>query len=179
MISGKIVKIINDQINFEYYSAYIYFSMCAHFKSQGMNGFANWMQVQTQEEMCHGTGLFNYLIQRGGKVELKAIDKPKTSWKSALEVFEDVYEHECKVTQRIHAIAKSAETEKDYALLNFIQWYISEQVEEEANAQEIIGQLKMIGEIKGALYMLDKDLGTRQFAVPAIPGAGLGATVTP
>ena len=173
MISKKLEKVLNDQLNFEYYSAYIYFSMVAHFKSEGLMGFANWMHVQTQEELCHGTGMYNYLIQRGGKVALQQIPAPPLSWKSPLAAFQNAYEHECIVTKRIHNIAAMAADEKDFALSNFIQWYVSEQVEEEANALEIIGQLKMAEKASGALFMIDKDLAVRAFVMPPIPMGGL------
>ncbi len=173
MISKKLGDLLNDQVNFEYYSAYIYFSMAAQFKHDGLNGFSNWMNVQTQEELCHGTAMLNHLVQRGFKPEMKAIPQPPVSWKSPLSIFENALEHEEMVTKRIHGIAAAAESEKDFALLNFIQWFISEQVEEEANANEIIGQLRLIGEAKGGLFMMDKELGARKFALPVIPGGGL------
>lgn len=176
MISDKLAELLNDQINFEYYSAYIYFSMSLHFKHEGLNGFANWMTVQTQEEICHGTAMINHLIQRGGKAVMKQIPQPPLSWKSPLAAFEHAYEHECIVTKRINNIAQMAESEKDFALLNFIQWYISEQVEEEANCMETIANLKLIGEAKGGLFMMDKELAARKFAIPQIPGGGLGAS---
>ncbi len=175
MLTKNVEKLINDQITFEYYSAYIYFAMAAHFKSEGLNGFANWMTVQTQEELCHGTGLYNYLIQRGGKVELQAIKQPPVSWKSPLAVFEHALEHENIVTSRIDRIAEAAAKDKDFATSNFIQWYVGEQVEEEANVTEIINELKMLGDAKAGLIMKDRELGQRTFAIPAIPGGGLAA----
>lgn len=185
MISKNLEKIINDQMNFEFYSSYLYLSMVAQLRTDGLNGFANWMQVQTEEELIHGMGFYNFLIQRGGKVALKEIAQPASSWKSPLAMFENAYKHEQIVTSRIHNIAAMAEKEKDYALLNFIQWYISEQVEEEANAVEIINQLKMIGDAKSGLFLVDKELAQRAFVMPVIPGgitaaqlSGGGGTAT-
>ncbi len=175
MLSKKLSELLNDQINFEYYSSYIYFSMAAQLKHDGLNGFANWMNIQTQEELCHGTGMLNHLIQRGSKAVLKQIPQPPVSWKSPLAIFENAYSHECIVTKRVNNIAHAAESEKDFALLNFIQWYIGEQVEEEANVLEIINQLKMVGDAKGGLFMIDKDLAMRKFVLPVIPGGGLAA----
>jgi len=170
MIPKKIEAALNDQLNFELYSAYIYLSMTAHMRFQGLNGFANWLQVQTQEETVHGMGFYNFIIDRGGKVVLKEIAKPKLEWKSPLAVFENVLEHEEIVTSRINNIAALAEAEKDFATRNFIQWYISEQVEEEANANEIINELKLAADSKEALLMLDREKGQRTFVFPVIPG---------
>ena len=170
MIPKKIEAALNDQLNFELYSAYIYQSMAAHLRFMGLNGFANWMQIQAQEEMVHGMGFFNFIIDRGGKVALKEIGRPKSEWKSVLAAFENVLEHECIVTSRINNIAALAEAEKDFATRNFMQWYISEQVEEEANANEIINELKLSADSKQALLMLDREKATRVFLFPVIPG---------
>jgi len=170
MIPRKIEAAINDQINFELYSAYIYLAMAAHLRFKGLNGFANWMQIQAQEETVHGMGFYNFIIDRGGKVALKAIAQPKSEWKSALAAFENVLAHEEIVTSRINNIAALAEAEKDYATRNFMQWYISEQVEEEANANEIINELKLAEDSKEALLMLDREKAQRIFMFPVIPG---------
>lgn len=174
MMSKKLEAILNDQVNYEYYSSYLYLSMAAYFKSSNLNGMANWMTVQTQEEIVHGAGLYNYIIQRGGKVVLEAIAKPQTSWKSPLDAFKTALEHEQSVTARINNIAAAASKENDFALLNFIQWYVGEQVEEEGNVTQIISELEMVGDGKGGLFMIDKDLSTRVFNLPVIPGAGIG-----
>jgi len=161
MIPKKIEAALNDQLNFELYSAYIYQSMAAHLRFMGLNGFANWMQIQAQEEMVHGMGFFNFIIDRGGKVALKEIGRPKSEWKSVLAAFENVLEHECIVTSRINNIAALAEAEKDFATRNFMQWYISEQVEEEAAAQLIVSQLKRVGDSGVGLHLIDQQLGQR------------------
>jgi ferritin len=170
MISKKMEAMLNDQVNFELYSAYIYLAMSAHLKSQGMNGFANWMQIQAQEETVHGMGFYAAVIERGGKITLKAIAQPKSEWKSVLAAFENVLEHECIVTARINNIAALADSEKDFATRNFIQWYVGEQVEEEANANEIINELKLAANSKEALLMLDREKAQRAFVFPVIPG---------
>ncbi len=170
MIPKKIEAALNDQLNFELYSAYIYLSMSAHLRSQGMNGFANWMQIQAQEETVHGMGMYSFIIDRGGKVVLKAIAQPKSEWKTVLAAFENVLAHEEIVTSRINNIAALAESEKDFATRNFMQWYIGEQVEEEANANEIINELKMSADSKQALLMLDREKAMRTFVFPIIPG---------
>ncbi|HBC88289.1 MAG TPA: ferritin [Lentisphaeria bacterium] len=170
MIPKKIEAILNDQLSFELYSAYIYLAMAAHLKFMGLNGFANWMKVQAQEETVHGMGFYTFIIDRGGKVELKAVPQPKSDWKSALVAFEGALEHECLVTSRINKIAALAEAEKDFATKNFIQWYIGEQVEEEANATEIINELKLASNSREALLMLDREKAMRAFVFPVIPG---------
>ena len=170
MITKKIEAVLNDQLNFELYSAYIYMAMQAHLRFQGLNGFANWMQIQAQEESVHAMGFYNFIIDRGGKVSLKALAQPKAEWKSVLAVFENTLEHECIVTSRINNIAALAESEKDFATRNFMQWYIGEQVEEEANANEIIIDLKLAASSKETLLMLDRERAQRVFLFPVIPG---------
>ncbi|MDR1327528.1 MAG: ferritin [Heliobacteriaceae bacterium] len=168
MISQKMGNAINDQINAELFSEYLYLSMQAYFQRINLLGFANWMDVQVKEERAHGMGLFNHLIERGGKVELLAIDKPKTDWSSALEVFEAALEHEQFVTGRINSLVTVAEEEKDRASISFLDWYVKEQVEEEFNANSIIQSLKLIGPDANALLLLDKDLAARTFVAPVI-----------
>ncbi len=158
----KTLNLINEQIKNEFYSAYLYLSMSAYFESIGLKGFSHWMRMQFEEEKIHAMKMFDYLNERGYKVVLKEIRAPKSSWKSCLEAFKDTLKHEKDVTSMINNIVEMANKEKDYASLNFLQWFISEQVEEEASAQEIVDKLNFLGEDKKAIYLLDKELGQRQ-----------------
>jgi len=168
MISEKLESAFNTQINKELFSEYLYLSMQAYFETLNLTGFVNWMSVQVQEEHAHGMGMFNYLNERGGKVELLAIDKPKTHWNSPLDVFEEVLKHEQYVTASINSVADVAEEVKDRAALHLLDWYIKEQVEEESNVGGLLATLRLIGDDKKALLMLDKDLATRTFVQPVI-----------
>ena len=162
MISEKIQKALNDQIQAEMSSSYLYLSMSACFHSVIMDVMAHWMSVQAKEENGHAMKMFGYLIERGGKVELQAIEKPKTTWASPLEAFKDTYKHEQYITSRINDLVKLAYDEGDVATLTFLQWFVTEQVEEEANASKIVAMLEMIGESKNGLFMLDHNLGKRE-----------------
>ncbi len=168
MINEKMEKAFNDQINAELYSEYLYLSMKAYFETLNLKGFVNWMDVQVQEEHAHAMGMFDYINSRGGKVTLKAIDAPKTEWNSPLEVFEDVLKHEELVTSLINKVADVAEEVKDRAALNFLNWYIKEQVEEEDNVGNVLATLKLIGNDSNGLLALDKELATRTFVAPVI-----------
>jgi len=167
MLKANIEKAINEQINAELYSAYLYFSMSAFFAEQNLKGFAVWMRIQAQEEMVHATKFYDYIIDRGGTVKLTGIDDPPVKWKSSQAVFEETYKHETIVTARINNIADMAMKEKDHATLSMLNWFVDEQVEEEAAAQEILQQLKLIKNDAQALLMLDRELGARTFAMPA------------
>ena len=142
--------------------------MQAYFERLNLKGFVNWMSVQVQEEHAHALGMFDYLNQRGGTVELEAIDKPETDWASPLAVFEQVLEHEEYVTSRINALMDVAEETKDRAAMSFLNWYLKEQVEEEDNVGNVLATLRLIGDDKKALLMLDKDLAARTFVQPVI-----------
>lgn len=168
MINEKLEAAFNDQINKEFYSEYLYLSMQAYFHRHNLQGFVNWMQVQVQEEHAHALGMFNYLDERGGKVELEAIAKPETDWNSPLHVFEEVLKHEEYVTSRINALMDVAEEVKDRAALSFLDWYLKEQVEEEANVGGVLQTLKLIKDDANALLLLDKDLAQRTFVQPVI-----------
>lgn len=168
MINEKLEKAFNDQINKELYSEYLYLSMQAYFERLNLKGFVNWMSVQVQEEHAHAMGMFAYVNQRGGTVELEAIDKPETDWASPLAVFEQVLEHEEYVTSRINALTDVAEETKDRAAMSFLNWYLKEQVEEEDNVGNVLATLRLIGDDKKALLMLDKDLAARTFVQPVI-----------
>lgn len=167
MISEKLEDIINKQINRELYSAYLYLSMAAWFESKGFSGFANWMRVQFEEETFHAMKFFDYVNERGGRVKLMDIEAPKKDWDSPLDIFNDTYEHEKKVTALINNIMKLAIDENDYAAISFLQWYVDEQVEEESHANDLVEKLKLIGNKGNALYMLDKELAARVFNPPA------------
>lgn len=171
MISKTMQDAINAQITREYYSSYLYLSMAAYFESESLPGLANWMRVQTQEEGAHALIFFNYICDRGGKVELGAIDKPPAKFTSALDVFQKTYEHEQKVTAWINDLADLAIAEKDHASRRLLDWFVDEQVEEENNDTTIIAALERIGNDGNALLTLDRELGARTFAVPA-PLAG-------
>lgn len=163
VISEKIQNILNEQINKEFYSAYLYLAMSAHFDEIGLKGFADWTKIQAREEVDHGMILFDYIIERQGKVCLKPIQAPEENFGNPLEVFEKIYEHEKYVTDSINCVANMTDEECDLATRYFINWYISEQVEEEANVDDIIKKLKMFGAEKAALYHLDKELGSREY----------------
>jgi len=152
---------INEQINAELFSAYLYLSMSAHFESQNLSGFANWMRVQYQEETGHAMKLYKYVFDRGGAVTLKAIAQPATKFKTPLDIFKEILKHEQKVTSLINKLYELAVKEKDYAAQIFLQWFINEQVEEEASATDVIWMLDMSAGSKGALFMADKTLGKR------------------
>ena len=168
MICEKLESAFNTQINKELFSEYLYLSMQAYFETLNLTGFVNWMSVQVQEEHAHGMGMFNYLNERGGRVELLAIDKPKTHWNSPLDVFEEVLKHEQYVTSCINGLMDVAEEVKDRAALSFLDWYLKEQVEEENNVGNLLAKLKLIGDDKHALLLLDKDLMARTFVAPVI-----------
>lgn len=168
MISEKLEKAFNEQINAELYSEYLYLSMQAYFERLNLKGFVNWMTVQVQEEHAHAMGMFNYVHERGGNVELYAIDKPQIDWESPLAVFEHVLQHEELVTSKINALMDVADEVKDRAALSFLDWYVKEQVEEEANVGGVLATLKLIKEDANALLLLDKDLATRTFVAPVI-----------
>jgi len=161
MISQKIQKALNQQLNEEFYSSYFYLSMSAYFESNDLQGFAQWFRLQADEEYAHAMKIFDYIYQIGGEVKLIKIDGPKTDWNSFLEVFQDTYEHEQKVTKSINDLLELSYAEKDHATVNFLQWFVSEQVEEEATAMQNVKKMEMIGDDKAGLFMIDKELGGR------------------
>jgi ferritin len=161
MINKAMQDAMNEQINKELFSSYLYLSMAAYFEDKNLPGFAKWMRVQEQEEREHGMKFYDFILERGGKVTLKTIEAPKSEWKSNLEVFDEVAAHEAKVTASINPLYELALKEKDYPAQIFLQWFISEQVEEEKNAAEIIATLKMIDAHETAVLQLDHRLGKR------------------
>lgn len=162
MIAKKIEQGINVQINKELYSAYLYLSMSAWLESRTWKGFAAWMRVQHKEELGHAERFFDHLVARAGTAKLDKIDAPPTEWKSVLELFEAGLEHERLVTKRIHDLAAAADEAKDYATASMLKWFIDEQVEEEASFEEVVAQLKKIGDSDRGLFMLDHQLGKRK-----------------
>ncbi len=161
MISRKLEDAINDQINAELYSAYIYLSMASWFDSMNLKGMSHWMNLQAKEEVEHALKFADYIMERGGRVVYKAIEGPETEWPSPLEAFRAAYDHEKYVTRRINDLMDLAIAEKDYASQVLLHWFISEQVEEEANASEIVGKLEMIADGKHGMLMIDRELAGR------------------
>lgn len=166
MLSKKMEKAFNDQIKWEFYSAYLYLSLASYFQGLGLLGFANWMNVQFQEEQFHALKMFNYVLEKGGKMQLQALEAPPHAWKSPLAAFEFALNHEYVVTKRINDLVDLAQKEKDHASAIFLQWFVSEQVEEEANFGDTVNKLKLVGD-GGGLFMLDRELAARVFTPPA------------
>jgi ferritin len=170
MISKKIENALNAQINREFFSEYLYLSMEAYLRTKNLDGIANFFHVQTQEEHMHGMKMFNFLIDREGKVSLKAIDAPQTNFKSVIEVFEKTLEHEQLVSKYIDELMDMAIKENDHAVISFLKWFVDEQVEEEATAKNILSRLKLIGGDGHGLLMIDSELASRTFnPSPATP----------
>jgi ferritin len=161
-MSESIEKAINEQINEELFSSYLYLAIAADAGSRGLSGIQSWMTVQAQEEVAHAMKFYNFVLERGGKVELKEIAKPEKEFGSVLDMFKASLKHEKHITGCIHKLYELAEQEKDYPFVSFLKWFIDEQVEEEASAQEVIDKIEMIGDNSGLLYALDKELGQRK-----------------
>jgi ferritin len=171
MLKMEVETALNKQINAEIYSAYLYLSMAAWAHDKNLNGVANWMQVQAQEEMFHAMKIYGYVNDRGGRVNLTAIDGPPTDWESPLHLFEQVYKHEVHVTSLIHNLVDVAQKEKDRSTESMLQWFVDEQVEEESTADDIVQQIKLAGEQGAGLFMVDRELATRVYTPPAAEGA--------
>lgn len=171
MIKKKMEDALNKQLNAELYSSYIYLSMSGVLERMGLPGFANWMRVQAEEETAHGMKFYNHILERGGTIKLTAIQTPPSDWTTVMEILEATLEHEQKITGLINGLVDLALKEKDHASHMFLQWFVTEQVEEEANVDEIIQKLKLTEGDKGALFMMDKDMGARVF-VPPTPAGG-------
>jgi ferritin len=161
MLKANVQEALNNQINGEIASAYLYLSMAGYFESKNFRGMARWMELQAREEWRHAMKIFGHVNERGGRVILKQIDAPPSDWKSVQEVFEQTLTHELKVTEKIHAIVKLATSECDYATLEFLQWFVHEQVEEEAQTTAIVEKLKLMGDGHIGLFILDGELGKR------------------
>ncbi len=162
MLSDRMQKALNGQVNAELYSSYLYLSMNAYFKSVNLDGFANWMYAQAQEELMHAMKFYDFINQRGGRTLLAAIEAPPDQWDSPLAVFEDTLKHEKKVTGLINGLVDIAMEERDHATQIFLQWFVTEQVEEEESVGNVLEQLKLLGDAKQGLFMMDRELATRQ-----------------
>lgn len=163
MINKRIEEELNKQINAELYSAYLYLAMAAYLSSKNLQGFSNWMKVQFEEEQAHAMKLYDYILDRGGRVILKQLDAPQQEWKGILDIFENVLKHEQKVTSLINDLVNLAIEEKDHATVSMLQWFVTEQVEEEANVSDYLDQLKLIDGKGAALFMLDREAKQRVF----------------
>jgi ferritin len=172
MLNSKIQEAFNKQINAELYSEYLYLSMAAYFEAESFKGMAQWMRLQADEERVHALKFYDFIHARNGRVTLTQVDAPKTQWNSPLDVFEDAYKHEQKVSGLINDLSNLALGEKDHMAHQFLEWFANEQVEEEAAALTIVDQLKLVGDHGVALYLLDQQLGQRP------PTAAAAATAT-
>jgi len=161
MLSEKMQAALNAQIKAELDSAYLYLSMAAHFEAVNLGGFAKWMRLQAKEEQGHAMRIFDFVVERGGRVVLEAVDKPQTDFGRPVEVFQQVLEHERKVTGLIHDLYAMAQSEKDYASQVMLHWFIEEQVEEESTAEGIVERLRLAGDAGAAHLLLDRELGAR------------------
>lgn len=177
MISEKMTEALNEQVNREMYSAYLYMSMSAYCSTIGLKGFANWFMVQYHEEMVHAMKLYEYIMRVAGVVRLKSIAEPPADFKNPLDMFEKTLDHERFITASINERMDLAVSEKDYATQAFLQWYVSEQVEEEENDNDIIAQLKLIGDNPQGLLMLDRELAARITNVPTDFSKGVEAAM--
>ena len=166
MISEKMQDALNKQVNEEFFSAYMYLAMSAYCSTIGLPGFANWMRMQYEEEIMHVTKMYDYIMGQGGVIELKAIEQPDQVYGTPLEIFEKTLEHEQLVTNLIHRLMDLAVEERDYATQTFLQWYVTEQVEEESNVNDILSPLRMVGDDKGGLMMIDQQLAGRMAPTP-------------
>jgi ferritin len=167
MLNETLEEALCEQINAEIYSAYLYYSMSAYCQSMDLVGMATWFKVQAQEELFHASKFFDYVHDRGGRVTLKEIKAPPVVWDSPLGAFSGALEHEQEVTRRISNLVELAQKERDPTTYNFLQWFVGEQVEEEATASQIVGQLRLVGSSGSGLYLLDRELGARTFTMPA------------
>ena len=174
MLSDKMQNALNEQINKEMYSAYLYMAMSAQATDMGLDGFAKWFMVQYHEEMFHAMKIYEYVFDRNGRVELKGIEEPPKEFESIKDMFEKTLEHEQFVTKSINDLVDLAISEKDHATNSFLQWYVDEQVEEESNDHEILGKIDMLSDGKkgSGLYMLDKEMGSRALTAPTDFSAG-------
>lgn len=166
MVTERMNQALNDQVKWEMFSSYLYLSMSAYFADKGMAGFAQWMRAQAQEEMFHAMKFYDFINERGGRVVLQAIDAPQSEWDGVIAVFEETLAHEQLVTARINDLMNLAIEEKDHATNIFLQWFVSEQVEEEDTVSDVLGQLRMINGEGHGMLMLDRELGQRVFTPP-------------
>jgi ferritin len=171
MLSEKIVKALNKQINEEFFSAYLYMSMSSYCSSIGLEGFAHWTNIQNQEELFHANKLYKYVIDRGGRVELYSIEKPQFEWTDAMDIIESTKKHEHHISSNINELMTLSLEEKDHATASFLKWFVDEQVEEEANVEAVLNKLKLTKGDLNSLFMIDKELSTRVLNLPVDPKA--------
>ncbi|MFW2490550.1 ferritin [Clostridium chromiireducens] len=171
MLNEKLLSLLNAQVNFEIYSAYVYLSMAAYCESIDLSGFANFFKVQSQEELFHAMKFYDYIFQKNGVVTLEQIEKPHANFESIAHVFETGYEHEQVVTSRLYKIADVATEEREHATIGLLNWFINEQVEEENTFNTIIKKIKRCENNQAALYMLDDELAARIFTPPTTANA--------
>ena len=169
-MTDRIEKALNEQMNAEMYSAYLYLSMASYFESQGLEGCANWMKAQTQEELIHAMKFYNFIVERGGRAIMSEIKAPPSEWDSPLKVFEHALEHEQLVTSLINKLMDLAIEEKDHATQIFLQWFVTEQVEEEASAGAVVDKMRLAGEQSGGVFMVDRELASRPLPIPMPQG---------
>lgn len=174
MLSETMQKALNDQLNAEAYSGYLYLAMAAYFEDLGLRGFSRWMKMQAREEFFHSSKFFAFIADRGGRVSLKAIDAPPKEWASPKAAFEDALAHERKVTGLINNLVTLAKSENDHATEIFLQWFVTEQVEEEASVTEVVQALKLIADDGHGLFMYDKEMSLRVIS-PLVAAALTGA----
>jgi ferritin len=163
MLKEKMLQALNAQINAEQYSAMLYLAMSAYFNDKGLPGFANWMYVQYQEEFSHANKFYNYVVERGEKVEIGAIEQVPTNWDGTIDIYQATLEHEQMVTGLINSLMDVAVKESDHAAQSFLRWFVDEQVEEEANVQEILDTLKLIDGQGNGIFLLDREMRLRTF----------------
>jgi len=166
MLTGNMEKALNEQINAEMYSSYLYLSMAAYFESRKLDGFASWMQTQAAEEWQHAMKFYSYIHSRGGRVLLKSIAEPQAEWDSPKAAFEAALEHEKMITGRINDLVEIAVSEKDNATHHFLMWFVTEQVEEEQSVGGVVDKLELLGDHPGGLFMMDRELAGRAASAP-------------
>jgi len=162
MIGKKMLEALNKQVNEELYSSYLYLAMSADFADKNLEGFASWLRIQAKEEVAHAMKIYGHIQERGGKVILDAVGKPPHIWKTAEKAFQDAYDHERHITARINELMELAVKEKDYPTIVMLQWFVKEQVEEEASAEAVLNKIKLLGEEGRHLYILDREMGKRE-----------------
>jgi len=170
MIGRRMEQALNEQIKHEFESAYLYLAMVAYFQAEGLDGMAQWMTVQAQEEVAHAMRFFNHINERGGRVELHALAQPRKEWASPLEAFKAAYEHEQFITGKINELVKIADEENDNATKIMLQWFVTEQVEEESSTKKVVDLLERVGDSGHGLIMVDRELETRRSAAPGREG---------
>lgn len=171
MLCKPLEKALNEQIKNELYSSYLYLAMSSWFSANDLKGMAQWMLIQAKEEDLHAMKFYDYVLEHGNRVDLKALDQPPSEFKSPLDIFEQAYRHEQKVTKNIRDLVSLAREHNDHATESFLAWFSLEQVEEEASADDVVQQLKLVGDKGNGLLMLDRLLGQRVFVPPAAEGA--------